>query len=869
MTNTKIIKYGLVCSMLIAGTVFNIRSKSNGLSSAYTGAPSEGTCVSCHATYSLQTSGTNYNKIKLTGNFTGGGYIPDSTYKIVVTYKETGKSVFGFQLTALQDKNVSYPTPAGTFISKDSRTSTFSQTAGTTTRYYIEHTSTGTSAVSTDSVSYVFEWKAPSSNLGNIKFHLIFNVTNNNNNDNGDYIYSKSFVVSPSTLLPVAKAKISDTLFCSNTPINFVGTSTNNASSYSWKFPGGSITTSSNQNPVVSYSTTGTKIAILETKNSKGFSKPDTLTFNVIQGATAPVLTPSPTNGPVKICSGDSTLFKVSSALNHSYIWSPYAQKSLTIYAKNSNSYVVTATNSNGCKKTSSPIQLIVNQRPEITYQLSNTQDSQCIFSPLTIQLKNKNYADSFKVNLAGNSFKIDSTFKLNLNKGSNLFQFFAKNTNGCVSYPISKTIYGKDSANAPQLSVVSRTTNSITFGWTTIPDVNEYKYSIDSGKTWLNPSKGKLSTEETIGVNTIGQKKLFLLKAITSTYCGISKIASLIGQPSGCNDIPYSIVPQKIKPCLNDSFYLRIKGLYNLGKYSILYESRVINDTNLRFLADQSKTYTFEITDTSNKICGSTIKSLTVQIDSGKSVITNITPSDLIFCGGKTSEYLIFNAQFTNGDSLFSDKQFIGNSNPVTLKLLNNKSYQLSMKNANSCFGRTSKIEGKFKEKIEPAFSVNYLNAYNYQFNAQDTVDLSQWLIVYNNEYVDSANGNKVAFDLSPYSDKSIKILHLKRDTFQKICVDSASKWIMVLNYSNTKKLNPNKMYVSPNPARENEILLFTGLGNIREIGIYQNNGQRIGQLKQVSKNQFQLPIGISNSMYLIEIKTDKGNFIQKIVVH
>lgn len=269
MKSSRFVKYSLLSGMFIASSVMTIRSSTGGLSSAYTGAPSESTCTSCHSTYSLQTSGTNYNKIKLTGNFTSGGYIPDSTYRITVTYRETGKTKYGFQVTALKDQTGSYPTPAGTFTSKDSRTSTFSKTAGSTTRYYIEHTSTGSSAVSSDSVSYVFEWKAPSSNLGNIKFYLVLNVTNSNNNDQGDYIYSKTFTISPATSLPVAKAKISDTLYCSNTPINFVGTSTNNATGYSWKFPGGSITTSTSQNPTVSYSTTGTKMAILESVNSK------------------------------------------------------------------------------------------------------------------------------------------------------------------------------------------------------------------------------------------------------------------------------------------------------------------------------------------------------------------------------------------------------------------------------------------------------------------------------------------------------------------------------------------------------------------------------------------------------------------------
>ena len=129
MNLSKLIKYALLSAMIISSSIMTIKSKTGGLSAGYTGAPSETTCTSCHGTYSLQTSGTNHSRIKLTGNFTNGGYIPDSTYKITVTYKESGKSKFGFQVTALKDQSGSYPTPAGSFTSKDTRTNAFTQSA--------------------------------------------------------------------------------------------------------------------------------------------------------------------------------------------------------------------------------------------------------------------------------------------------------------------------------------------------------------------------------------------------------------------------------------------------------------------------------------------------------------------------------------------------------------------------------------------------------------------------------------------------------------------------------------------------------------------------------------------------------------------
>lgn len=869
MSKVRFIKYSIIIALFGATSVFNIRSKSNGLSASYTGAPSESTCVSCHSTYSLQTSGTNHGKIKLNGNFTGGGYIPDSTYKITVTYKETGKSVFGFQVTALQDKNVSYPTPAGTFISKDSRTATFSQVAGSTTRYYIEHTSTGTSSVATDSVSYVFEWKAPSSNLGNIKFHLILNVANNNGNTSGDYIYSKSFVVSPSTLLPVAKAKITDTLYCSNTSINFNGSSTNNASSYSWKFPGGSITTSTAQNPIVTYSSTGNKMAILETKNAKGSSKPDTLLFTVIQGATNPVLTPSPVNGPVKICSGDSAQFKVNSIANHSFIWSPNGQKSLAIFAKNSNYYVVTATNSNGCKKTSVPLQLIVNPRPEFEIFTTPNSDSICYKQSVKFELKDKYLSDSFRIANTQNSFLKDSIFNYNLNKGNNLIQFYSKSKNGCVSLLKSKMILGFDSFEGPKISIKSKTTNSIHFQWSNVPFATAYFISLDTGKTWKYPDSGKLTQEQLVTVDSAGRFTMIMVKASTSRFCGTSKVSTLVSQPLGCENIDYSIVPQKNKPCYGDTINVVISRLNELNRYEIFYENQLLSDTIVQYVAQKTNEFYVKVMDTTNRICGYTTQKLVIVCDSGSAVKTDILPKNLVFCGGLNNSKLQFNANFSSGDSLFDGNQYLTSSNPVLINLSKNTHAKLRLKNSNHCFGEIYSIKPDFREKINSYFSVNYLNAYNYQFKAIDTAQPSKWYLKENSTFVDSFEGYLQQNDLSGYSDKTLRIEHFKSDTFDIPCTDSSSKSFVVLNYSGNADIQLSRIVISPNPVKFGHELKIESKDKMIGIKLFNSSGQIIGIHDNIDSKLFNLKISRASSYYLLEIQTINGKISRKIILN
>jgi hypothetical protein len=875
MNLSKLIKYALLSAMIISSSIMTIKSKTGGLSAGYTGAPSETTCTSCHGTYSLQTSGTNHSRIKLTGNFTNGGYIPDSTYKITVTYKESGKSKFGFQVTALKDQSGSYPTPAGSFTSKDTRTNAFAQTAGSTTRYYIEHTSTGASSVSTDSVSYVFEWKAPTNNLGNIKFHLVLNVTNNNGNDQGDYIYSKSFTISPATSLPVAKAKITDTLYCSNTPIKFGGTSTNNATGYSWKFPGGSITTSTSQNPTVSYSSTGAKMAILETVNSKGKSIPDTLLFNVIQGATNPVLTPS--SGPITICSGDSTLLKVSTAVNHSYIWSPNGKKTTSIYIKQQNFYVVTAINSNGCKKTSSPIELVVNQRPQFQYSLNSTSDTFCKSSPLFVSFKNTNgFSDSFSINNAKSNFSKDSNSIYNLSLGLNSLSFYAKSKNGCVSYPVKKSIIGKDSAEAPTISVINKTTNGFTFSWTNVNDATEYKISLDSGKTWKNPKSGKLSTFENIQVSSIGEKRSILVYALTQKFCGTSKMASGLGQASGCTDIPYFVVPQKSNPCYGDSLKIQVKGLNSINGYRIVMNGNQFFDTFVKIRAVESDAYVFSILDSNNIICGTTDIGIFLTVDSGKAPTTNITPSNLVVCGGLNKASINFNVtNLVSGDSIFygdlTTKSFLGKSNPLVANIQKSIPFNILLKNSNGCYNQSNNYIGKFRSKIDAAFTYKYVTAYNYKFKSNDTLSYSKWYLSENDVAVDSFLGKEITLDLSKYSDKTINIKHLLIDSIANInqCTDTSSRYIQALNYSKVVNIHINAMKISPNPISKGEILQIHTKEKIQTVNLMSVDGRIVAKLEVNKFNQVEILNAIPSATYFLEILTNKGSYKQKLNIN
>src|SRR5690606_33041680 len=156
---TNIITFSFLsaCFIAISGTM-----NQSGPGPGLTNAPNESNCTSCHSG-SLVTSGSNWNNIRLKGDFTGGGYIPDSVYTIEITHKQSGISKFGFQVTPLLKSNNA---PAGSISVSSNRVQRYTSVVNNQTRQYAGHTSTGTSSVSTDSTHWFFTWTAPSSNVG-------------------------------------------------------------------------------------------------------------------------------------------------------------------------------------------------------------------------------------------------------------------------------------------------------------------------------------------------------------------------------------------------------------------------------------------------------------------------------------------------------------------------------------------------------------------------------------------------------------------------------------------------------------------------------------------------------------------------------
>lgn len=160
-------------------------------------APGDGNCTSCHTGSVLQTSGTAWNGMTLSVvGATLSTLAQNTTYTFNLTFANSPRIKYGFQLCVLGAGATASSSSLGTLVS-----GTGSQIVSSSIRDYLEHNSSGTSAVGSTK-TWTFQWTTPASYTGGATFYVVVNSTNNDGNLTGDVIYAKTFAAT--VILPVS-----------------------------------------------------------------------------------------------------------------------------------------------------------------------------------------------------------------------------------------------------------------------------------------------------------------------------------------------------------------------------------------------------------------------------------------------------------------------------------------------------------------------------------------------------------------------------------------------------------------------------------------------------------------------------------------
>ncbi len=245
----------LITTLVGLGAVMKI----NQAPSAHTAAPGESSCGACHA------GAVNTGPGTITLSLPANGYQPGQTYTLNHTVNDASfpNGRFGFSVTALNSSNQ----PAGTFtVTNSANTSLQTATVMGNVRQYLGHISAN------NNNAWTYQWTAPASNVGPIRFYTANIAANGNSSTSGDRAYHQSFLLNAFVPVPPTSAFSVNGTPCLTSTLTFADSSLGSISSYAWDFgPNASLPSASSAGPhLVSFDTVGLQTIQLITSGPGG-----------------------------------------------------------------------------------------------------------------------------------------------------------------------------------------------------------------------------------------------------------------------------------------------------------------------------------------------------------------------------------------------------------------------------------------------------------------------------------------------------------------------------------------------------------------------------------------------------------------------
>jgi PKD repeat protein len=240
------------------------------------------------------------------------------------------------------------------------------------------------SNTSTNANTYSWAFGDGNNSTQNNPIHTYINdgtytVTLTASNGCGDATSTKTVVI---VTPPTANFSATPTVGCPGLTVKYNNTSSNNATTFTWTFPGGNPSTSTVQNPTVTYATAGTYSATLVASNSQ-FSDTRVLN-NFVQ------VNPTPTAGFSSSNNGATASFTNTSVNATTYSWAfgdnnSSTQQNPTHNYATDGTYTVTLTATNACGTATSSKTVVIVTTPTANFNANNTNGC----APLTVQFNN------------------------------------------------------------------------------------------------------------------------------------------------------------------------------------------------------------------------------------------------------------------------------------------------------------------------------------------------------------------------------------------------------------------------------------------------------------------------------------------------
>lgn len=820
--------------VLVSLSIYSV-SYSGGPPASHTNAPNENNCTACH-TGTLVTSGTNWDNIKLSGNLHQGGYIPDSTYTLTLKYKHKGISTFGFELTCLDDKDVK----AGALDKVDSRTSRITATVSSKTREYIRHTSLGNSG--NDSISWDFKWTAPSSNIDSVIYYVAVNSANGDNGTKGDMILAKEIKIGPSPLLPDATIEADTNIICSGTSLQFYGSSNDSNAKYLWSFPTGNPSTSTSQNPLVRFNSSGNRTVSLETTNKYGKSLKTTYVITIRSTPVASLLTTDQL-----ICEGDSAEIRATFDPTAKYTWNNGGSSNV-IYVQDTGYYYVTVSKG-GCVAVSDSVHVGYYPKPEANLFSSALNDSLCVNSDLKVY--STATADSFMFYENGQlSAIIDSGTLNTVLKNTTTFGLSIKDSNGCISEKVDLDVVVVEHLPAPVVSCSNSSTSSVEFSWSDANYTNGFEISLDAGLTWTDPSSGKNGTTHLESSLKPGEEVELWVRALDAPYCDYSEVAQLVCKADTCESLPYTVsYTQKV--CSGDTVFIELSNM-PLNYWVYFGDGPAFQDSSFYFIPLVNKAYNMVVEDSNELICGTANFVINPTVVPYVDPIVTLSKDSL--CEGEQLNISV-NDSFDQVDFYISDTLFTsGGQNTLTLiPSIGTDSVYARVSNS-GCEDVSPVAHFYTSETPDPGFTFVV---------SGNSVLLTPIVTVYDS-YSWSTSDGQTSTDKAPAFTTSSDTITV---SLTVVTLDgcSADTSILVKIVSSLDDLSVVGLRVYPNPT--NDILKLENNSAIEHIEILDQNGRVVRSIQLNGINQQIDLTDLVQGVYTLRVKKDDLHYYGKIL--
>ncbi|MES2567320.1 MAG: M43 family zinc metalloprotease [Bacteroidota bacterium] len=423
---------------------------------------------------------------------------------------------------------------------------------------------------------------------------------------------------------------------CTGSSIAFSDASSNSPTSWAWSFPGGTPSSSSVQNPTITYTAAGVYTITLASANGSGTSTPasQTITVNAIplmtvnnaticsgtsailtatgastynwnSGQTTPTISVSPSTGTTvytvtgttsgckntkttsvivnatptvaatskTICIGSVAALTASGALT--YTWNTGAtSSSITVTPTVSSNYSVAGTNSLGCTNTKT-LSVTVNSLPNIT----STSATICAGSTGTISASG---ASTYTWNTGATNANLIASPTTNTT-----YSVTGTSATGCIKTATASIAVG----SAPSISVNSSTicagssttltaTGVTSYTWST--GSNASNISVSPGGTTIYTVTGYLagcttSASQTATVN-VNSSPTVTLAAISGPLCTNNAAITLSGSPSGGNYNGTGVNGSTFDPAVSGAGTFTITYNYTDSKGCSATNSKTVN---------------------------------------------------------------------------------------------------------------------------------------------------------------------------------------------------------------------------------------------------------------------------------------------------